>query len=580
MAGLAVGASAFADVQQSMTSPRLADQLQGQQISLLKQAACVNAKKNEGTVVNGPKKAPEAQVAWKRPAGQFWGTGYSPGNGWYYFTPLVIRPWVDYTFENNSIGVSGTPSWSLEVLQNPQTGEYATETAEGESVTMSYIRYDGCAAPRISYKNMVPYPTMFEGESEAPEQFKDITVLPNNDIESYLGAPMPVSSHYWGAFSREAYEGSMGLTYYSGAEPYEGMENGFWFGTNAMGYNAMATRFEKPESPYLLNKVYWYGFSSGPIAKKVPLTAYVFKTVDPNVDQSFTTSSGREVYSEGVELGELIAVAQADILATRDSWEGVVEFQFKEVNPVTGAETIVSLEIEDDITIVVTGYDVNLGNGTYISSALSLDNIDEGYGNLGFLGRVEEGEDGSISYGLTALEYFFDGAPIGNTTLGVLADVSYPWLANYYVEQPSDIDLPNEGETTETEQGLEYTLFLMSTSMTEDFDVTFNGQDECDWLAITDVYDDMEDDEFTGITGLLFEAAPNPNDESRTCVVRISIPAASYEITFRQGSDNAVEIVGADGAAQYFDLQGRRVANPEKGLFIKKSGNKAEKVIL
>ncbi|MDE6291548.1 MAG: hypothetical protein K2M16_08450 [Muribaculaceae bacterium] len=123
--------------------------------------------------------------------------------------------------------------------------------------------------------------------------------------------------------------------------------------------------------------------------------------------------------------------------------------------------------------------------------------------------------------------------------------------------------------------------------MTYDWDVTFNGGDECEWLEIVDVYDQMTTDEetgeeeYSGMSALLFKAAPNPDDADRTCVVKISIPAASYEITFLQGTNNnAVEIVGVDGNAQYFDLQGRRVANPEKGLYIKKTGNKATKVIL
>ena len=105
-------------------------------------------------------------------------------------------------------------------------------------------------------------------------------------------------------------------------------------------------------------------------------------------------------------------------------------------------------------------------------------------------------------------------------------------------------------------------------------------------MEIIDVYDEYDVDEngdevFTGMCGLAFAAAPNPTDANRTCVVKISIPAASYEITFLQGSNNnAVEIVGVDKATEYFDLQGRRVANPDKGIYIKKAGNKTEKVIL
>ena len=122
--------------------------------------------------------------------------------------------------------------------------------------------------------------------------------------------------------------------------------------------------------------------------------------------------------------------------------------------------------------------------------------------------------------------------------------------------------------------------------MTEDYEITYNGEDECDWFELVGLDDEMNvnqygEEEFAGFTSLDFVAAPNPTDENRTCVVRISIPAASYEITFLQGSNNnAVEIVGVEQATEYFDLQGRRVANPDKGIYIKKAGNKTEKVIL
>lgn len=43
----------------------------------------------------------------------------------------------------------------------------------------------------------------------------------------------------------------------------------------------------------------------------------------------------------------------------------------------------------------------------------------------------------------------------------------------------------------------------------------------------------------------------------------------------------AIESVEAAGvAAEYYNLQGVKVANPENGIFIKKQGNKVSKVIL
>ena len=85
------------------------------------------------------------------------------------------------------------------------------------------------------------------------------------------------------------------------------------------------------------------------------------------------------------------------------------------------------------------------------------------------------------------------------------------------------------------------------------------------------------------------------------------IPGEEQTITFGWGADNsiaeigtyyviidlenksfllsevstAIESVEAAGvAAEYYNLQGVKVANPENGIFIKKQGNKATKVVL
>lgn len=47
------------------------------------------------------------------------------------------------------------------------------------------------------------------------------------------------------------------------------------------------------------------------------------------------------------------------------------------------------------------------------------------------------------------------------------------------------------------------------------------------------------------------------------------------------GGTTGVENIGADNApVEYFNLQGVKIANPEKGIFIKKQGNKTTKVVL
>jgi len=587
-AGVALGFSAFAtDFQkaENVTSVSQSD--------VVKNASVFNAKrvmKNDGSVSRPKGVAANLNVQWKRPAGQFWGIGYAPEmKSWYYFTPLVLRPWVDYTFENISKN-AGTPSWDIANLNKEQTG-YDVVTSNDVNATASYIWGETPAAPLLKYSN-IAYPLMYDGDAIAKGsdgKERSINVCPGENIEQIFGAGMPVSSHYYSVFSRHGVEkGSNGLISYSGAKGYEGMDDpeqgGWWVGTNSQGFNAVATRFEKPDQPYLLKSVQWMYVQWSEIPNNIPLKAYVFKTVDDAKIVTGTTSSGEEITKETLELGELIAESESFVPAsTETSGNGFVEFKFVKKNPVTGATSNIDLEINDDITVVVTGFNADLGNGGAISSPFSLDEFDEGYGNLGFLGQLEEGADGNIQYNLTPLKDFFN-SPLPNTVAGVLADVSYPWIHAYMVDQPSEVKLANDGETTETTQGLQYDLVLMSTSMTEDYEITYDGADECEWLSVVDVYDEMdEEDVYTGRNVLEFEATPNPNDESRVCHVKISIPAATYEITFLQGTNaedpGAVEVVTANGKVQYYDLTGRRVVNPEKGVYVKVTGNKSEKVV-
>ncbi len=56
------------------------------------------------------------------------------------------------------------------------------------------------------------------------------------------------------------------------------------------------------------------------------------------------------------------------------------------------------------------------------------------------------------------------------------------------------------------------------------------------------------------------------------------INACQYSMTKDNGA--AVDSIGDENApAEYYDLTGRRVDNPTKGIYIKKVGNKAEKIL-
>ncbi|MDE6291400.1 MAG: hypothetical protein K2M16_07695, partial [Muribaculaceae bacterium] len=493
VAGLAVGFSAVADRGMVPTGKiQASERATGIKVSDI---PLKEAKINDGTRKASPMKAPALRPQWKRPAGQFWGTGYSLEAQMlgYYFTPLVLRPWVDYEFKNISTVKAGKPTWTIQYADfDLEVPAYVEKTSNDTDITQSYTWYESPYAPVLSYPGYMGYPTQYEGKEITDMQNLPL-VVGESIADGWSMGGQPVSSHYWSYFTRNASDG-LGLVAYSGATPYEGSERGWWFGTNASGVNAAATRFEKPDSPYLLNAVHWYYMFSGDIIDEIPLKAYVFKTANDAKEVSFESqTTGEMVTVENLEVGELIAVSEASIPVRKfseDDSEGTVEFKFVEKNPATGAESTVSLEIEDDITIIVVGFNAPTSNGTFITSCMSTDDFDEGYGNLGFLGTFNVTEEGVIEYDLRAVKDFFsDSMP--NTVLGVLADVSYPWLTPNAVDQPNEVHLPNADSGANEQSDLEYPLVLLSTSMTDDWDVTFNGGDECEWLEIVDVYDQM-----------------------------------------------------------------------------------------
>ena len=49
---------------------------------------------------------------------------------------------------------------------------------------------------------------------------------------------------------------------------------------------------------------------------------------------------------------------------------------------------------------------------------------------------------------------------------------------------------------------------------------------------------------------------------------------------FKDGNGAVAEIAADNAADEWFDLQGRKVNNPEKGIYIRKQGADTQKVVL
>ena len=70
-------------------------------------------------------------------------------------------------------------------------------------------------------------------------------------------------------------------------------------------------------------------------------------------------------------------------------------------------------------------------------------------------------------------------------------------------------------------------------------------------------------------------AANGDGEDQSSCEI---IDGTEFTVTIVFGDEGGVDAIGTEnGAAEYFNLQGVRVANPEKGLYIVKQGGKVTK---
>ena len=140
-----------------------------------------------------------------------------------------------------------------------------------------------------------------------------------------------------------------------------------------------------------------------------------------------------------------------------------------------------------------------------------------------------------------------------------LEKASCPWAnANIYTWDGSGATItgswPGNAMSVTTVAGTEYYYYNIRNA--SNISVIFNNGSE-------------QTVDITGVTGESYFKLNAKGAENKWSVVNIT------DIV------TAIEEVGADAAAvEYYNLQGVKVANPENGIFIKKQGNKATKVVL
>ncbi|MBD5261663.1 MAG: BACON domain-containing protein [Bacteroides sp.] len=181
--------------------------------------------------------------------------------------------------------------------------------------------------------------------------------------------------------------------------------------------------------------------------------------------------------------------------------------------------------------------------------------------------------DGQLVTGTMAdTGIYFVGAEDDEDTLSRLSyaqfatDAIFPWILSVNGEESVTLPLTG-GEATIDVNAL---LYNISGGLEEGV----YEYSSPEWIEVNFGESSYE----TGNTPM--KVSVKASEASRVGEVVIKGYGVSYSLKVIQGEDTGVSSIAIDNNAEYYDLQGRKVANPDKGIYIKKTGNKSEKVIL
>jgi len=519
----------------------------------------------EGQMPKRIAKAEDAVITadYIRPAGAFAGSvviadgAYS---GSYYAPYLFMKPFVEYTFVNNSDNVTDAATYTWDV-QHWTSGEQIWEQYTDKDLTFSY-RYETDSVPQLTAVEGSSSDTYFmhgykmSGTSSAP--------VVDAEYSSYIAA-VPETESIWERTilrsSKSFYAGGKNgdkrytMTYYSGATAYGSNESGWWFGKNASNVNGIGQAFEKPTAPYLLKQVVLITAILD-VAGETEMTCKIWK-----IDSIPAYKEDGRVYLNE-EPGELIATGKATIDANTDeTTSGAVFFTLYQEED--GMEYETNLTVDYPILVTIDGYNDN-DSITDISAMISADMAtDEGYGELAYLQRTYTDSLGNETTYWSGLNNFFSSGEM-KTGLTIFLDTELPYLTFNYTAEDGEYTFPVEGgemekviyqdeDTTISTHSIEF--YAWTASADDAWSVTtVDGDDIPDWLTIT-LTDEEDDEGFTGLVNAVVTATALPTGY-REATVRFGFPGAYIDYKFMQGekSEAAVGDVNADGEVNISDV--------------------------
>ena len=502
-------------------------------------------KRAPGEVVKSPNRSyGSIRPYYRRPAGAF----YSPmvavdgiGSNLMGYEFLFMKPYSDYTFYSNLDGVDQNDdlSWNYAAgWEDCGGGELKLTVNYGIEINdppVFNVLQNG--DPSRLYTFQYPHFSNLgsSGVVSAPDA-KIISARNSEIIDDSGDIEFLLSSKTMCTRGRDGNVGTV-FRYFYGATPYGSNTFGYWFGKNGGDIVGLAQAFEKPEHPYMLQKIYIMTNNlscTAPVDLKCNIYRMKHIPAYDDVESVFLFD----------EVGEQIAYGLAEVTPTNAlSKDGWIEFTIYTEDD--GLEIEYMPTIDDAILVVFEGYNdpeaAGLANFTCSIGSDFL--VDEGFGELAYVNYQFRDEEGNLT-GITewmGLNNFFDIGQM-KTGFSIFLVAEHPYLAFNHPDEDGEYQFGVEGGLMQNELGgliVNGIMFRASDSCEdEEWIMTYNGSDELpDWLEI-ELVEGKENGHYNGIVTARVTADPLPQGVSyREAIVRFEIPGDYKDYKFTQGEN-------------------------------------------
>ncbi len=504
---------------------------------------------------NVPTRADELSVSYNEPAGLF-ALGLTDGfNGFDGFSYRKGPAYTPLTWTNTSVGAT---DFEWEVLKDFSTGETQIFKADDFTYSETYsivngpILYGMDAAGNADVFQ-IGAPKTADGELDAPR----IAYFFGGDCEMDEGYNFGMSSYLYGnnggGYSRFACLG------YNPSDKENNPETGLdpvytdpdpeGLGYENVKFKGYVNVFKQPATPYYVTKMWTWMYVKANKATNVEINLY-------------------KIDEDGLVTDEIVASGEAALAKSKKAAESLMlSFDLFALDE-DGLQTDEPIVIDCPVAAVMT---------------FNLDDIDE-VNTIGGCGAVAPADsdlryptnayilleiNGEEKFQYSPYRYYTDdtlSALITVTDFMWMLDATFPWT--YAADGITEIKAPNEGGTVSFNISSYYGIQYFGYYLPED----------CDWIDMETATVSENQDLRCQVLNLPVAALPE-GVEGRSATIEVEGIGTELTLVVTQGEGNAVSTIVVDKNAEYFDLAGRRVANPEKGIYIKKTGNKAEKVL-